>query len=145
MESVRVYPRSIFESTNPDYHVQAAVTDLQQTFENLVRFLFGDIQMRWVPGSFPFTDPSLELEIFFNGEWMEMLGSGLIHKNVLKNGGRGEDEIGWAAGIGIERFAMLLYDITDIRLFWSEDDRYKNNLNFFLFLSKMNKQIKIIL
>ena len=123
MESVRVYPRNIFTSTNPDYHLQTVVVDLQQTLENLVKFLFGNIQMRWVPGSFPFTDPSYELEIFFNGEWMEMLGCGIIHKNVLKNGGRSEDEIGWAAGLGIERFAMLLFGITDIRLFWSEDNR----------------------
>jgi len=77
--------------------------------------------MRWVPAYFPFTEPSLELEIFFRNQWMEMLGCGILRKNVMKNFNRPDDEIAWASGCGLERFAMLLFDINDIRMFWSTD------------------------
>ena len=83
--------------------------------------------MRWVDENFPFTDPSIELEVFFNDEWVEILGSGVILDGVMKNGGRNlENEVGWAFGLGLERWAMKLFDINDIRLFWSEDDRFLN-------------------
>ena len=81
--------------------------------------------MRWVDENFPFTDPSIELEVYFNDEWVEILGSGVILDGVMKNGGRNLDnEVGWAFGLGLERWAMKLFDINDIRLFWSEDDRF---------------------
>ena len=70
---------------------------------------------------FPFTEPSLELEIFWNDDWMEMLGCGILRRKVLNNFGRPETEISWASGCGLERFAMLLFEINDIRYFWSED------------------------
>lgn len=54
-----------------------------------------------------------------------MLGCGVIHKDVLSRSGRGE-EIGWAAGLGLERFAMRLFKVPDVRLFWSEDERFLN-------------------
>jgi len=66
----------------------------------------------------------LELEIFFNNQWLEMLGCGILKKEVLKNFGRPENEIVWASGCGLERFAMLLFNITDIRIFWSRDRRF---------------------
>jgi phenylalanyl-tRNA synthetase alpha chain len=53
--------------------------DLQSTLSNLAKFLLGDnIQTRWVPAYFPFTDPSLELEVYYRDEWMEMLGCGIL-------------------------------------------------------------------
>jgi phenylalanyl-tRNA synthetase alpha chain len=59
------------------------------------------------------------------GEWMEMLGSGILHRGVLGMAGvDGEEYIGWASGIGLERFAILMYGIPDIRYFWSEDKRF---------------------
>lgn len=62
---------------------------MQTTYENLVRYLFGtEIEMRWVPAFFPFTEPSLELEIFWNGEWLEMLGCGILRRDVMNNFGR---------------------------------------------------------
>lgn len=65
--------------------------------------------MRWVPAYFPFTEPSLELEIFWNGEWLEMLGCGILRQDVMKNFNRPSDEIAWASGCGLERFAILLF------------------------------------
>lgn len=81
--------------------------------------------MKWIDEYFPFTDPSLELEIFFNDDWVEILGSGVILDGVMQNGGRNiEKECGWAFGLGLERWAMKLFEIPDIRLFWSQDKRF---------------------
>jgi len=124
MEAVRIFNKEQFKIKQDDVIISEVASDLQRTLESLVKSLFGDLQMRWVPAYFPFTDPSFELEIYFNDEWMEMLGCGVIHKDVMKNGNRRKDEIGWAAGLGLERFAMLLFGINDIRLFWSDDKRF---------------------
>ena len=81
--------------------------------------------MKWIDEYFPFTDPSIELEIFFNDDWVEILGSGVILDGVMINGGRNIDkEVGWAFGLGLERWAMKLFEIGDIRLFWSQDERF---------------------
>ena len=80
--------------------------------------------MRWIPAYFPFTNPSLELEIYFNDQWIEMMGCGVIHTDLMEASGRDEYEIGWASGLGLERFCMKLFDIPDIRSFWSSDQRF---------------------
>lgn len=83
--------------------------------------------MRWVEAYFPFTEPSIELEIFYNNEWLEVLGSGVIHDRVMGNGSKDiNSQVGWAFGLGLERWAMKLFDINDIRLFWSQDPRFIN-------------------
>lgn len=61
--------------------------------------------------------------MFFDGKWVEMLGCGVIHQSVLDRSGRGTER-GWAAGLGLERFAMRLFKIPDVRLFWSTDKRF---------------------
>jgi phenylalanyl-tRNA synthetase alpha chain len=81
------------------------------------------VKARWVQAYFPFTSPSFELEIFWKGEWLELLGSGIVNQPILNNAGL-NDHVGWAWGIGVERLAMLLFDIPDIRLFWSKDKRF---------------------
>ena len=85
------------------------------------------MQARWIEAYFPFTSPSFELEILWaaghGNEWLELLGSGVVKQSVLDNAGL-QDHIGWAWGVGIERFAMLLFGIPDIRLFWSTDPRF---------------------
>jgi len=97
---------------------------LKYCLEELVQYLFGeDVETRWVDAYFPFTHPSWEMEVKFNGEWMEMLGCGVLEQGILQQAGVG-DRIGWAFGLGLERFAMKLYNIPDIRLFWSEDRRF---------------------
>ena len=104
--------------------VRVMEIDLKQTLEDLVRQLFGkDIQTRWVSAYFPFTHPSYELEIYFRGEWMEMLGSGIMRQKILVNGGA-ENKVGWAFGLGLDRLAMLLFNIPSIRLLWSTDPRF---------------------
>ncbi|KAK9823346.1 hypothetical protein WJX72_002080 [[Myrmecia] bisecta] len=122
MEGVRVF--------SPDEVAAAGVSgsqlaedDLKHTLEGLARHLFGDVEMRWVDAYFPFTDPSFELEIFFKGEWLEVLGCGVVQQQILDaNGHRGNQ--GWAFGLGLERLAMVLFDIPDIRLFWTDDQRF---------------------
>ncbi|KAF3915017.1 hypothetical protein AA313_de0210468 [Arthrobotrys entomopaga] len=82
-----------------------------------------NVILRWVSAYFPFTSPSYELEVLWNGEWLEVLGCGVIKQDLLNYAGQG-DKIGWAFGLGIERIAMLMYGIPDIRLFWSNDERF---------------------
>jgi phenylalanyl-tRNA synthetase alpha chain len=81
------------------------------------------LKVRWVEAYFPFTSPSWELEVFWQGDWLEILGCGVTKQDLLINAGV-PDQLGWAFGIGLERVAMLLYSIPDIRLFWSEDPRF---------------------
>ena len=98
--------------------------DLKQTLESLVGDLFGhDIETRWSSCYFPFTHPSYELEIKFKGEWLEVLGSGVMRQEILRHGGA-ETKVGWAFGLGLDRLAMLLFNIPDIRLLWSKDRRF---------------------
>lgn len=123
MEGVRVWRRDELP-VDAGAAQEAVVQDLKDTLEGLARRLFGDVPMRWVDAYFPFTDPSLELEIFWDGDWLEVLGCGMIEPAVLTNGQRGDD-IGWAFGLGLERLAMVLFGVTDIRLFWSADERFR--------------------
>ncbi len=81
------------------------------------------LKVRWVEAYFPFTSPSWELEVHWQGEWLELLGCGIVQQQILHNAGVG-DRMGWAWGLGVERLAMLLFGIPDIRLFWSEDPRF---------------------
>ena len=126
MEGVRIFD---IEETLGTKDIQEAklITerDLKQVLENLARHIFGDVEMRWSTDHFPFTDPSLELEVFFKGEWLEVLGCGVIYDGVMKAADRDVSrQCGWAFGLGLERWAMKLFEIDDIRLFWSKDPRF---------------------
>ncbi|CAG9859412.1 unnamed protein product [Phyllotreta striolata] len=100
--------------------------ELKETLFQLAKELFGkDVKYRWVDTVFPFTQPSWELEIFHNDEWIEVLGCGIMQQAILNNAGV-KDKIGWAFGLGLERLAMCLYKIPDIRLFWSNDTGFLN-------------------
>lgn len=81
------------------------------------------LRIRWVEAYFPFTSPSWELEVFWQGDWLELLGCGITKQVLYINAGV-PHKMGWAFGIGLERVAMLLYSIPDIRLFWSKDPRF---------------------
>ncbi|RPB05553.1 phenylalanyl-tRNA synthetase [Choiromyces venosus 120613-1] len=81
------------------------------------------LRVRWVEAYFPFTSPSWELEVYWQGNWLELLGCGVVQQSLPKNAGV-PDKIGWAFGVGLERVAMLLFGIPDIRLFWSLDKRF---------------------
>ncbi|EOD06090.1 phenylalanine tRNA synthtetase [Emiliania huxleyi CCMP1516] len=97
--------------------------DLKRTLEGLCDALFGPVEKRWIDEYFPFTEPSFELEIYYNGDWMEVLGCGVIHSGVLSNCDLSHRH-GWAFGLGLERLAMVLFEIPDIRLFWTGDERF---------------------
>ena len=89
------------------------------------------IKTRFRPSYFPFTEPSAEMDIMFNGKWLEVLGCGMVHPNVLKNVNINPKKYsGFAFGLGIERFAMLAYQIKDLRIFFENDinflDQFKN-------------------
>jgi phenylalanyl-tRNA synthetase alpha chain len=117
MEGVKVF------DTNVTTCSDVVLEDLQHTLEGLAKHLFGPVECRWVDEYFPFTHPSVELEILYRGEWMEVLGCGVMRPEIhqLEN-----NQQAWAFGLGLERLAMILFDIPDIRLFWSEDPRFWN-------------------
>ena len=101
------------------------VKDLEDVQVDLAKSIFGEkLEWKFLVDSFPFTDPSVEMDIMFKGEWMEVNGAGLVHQQVLRNFGIDPEVYnGWAFGFGIDRLAMVKMDIPDIRLLWSEDPR----------------------
>ncbi len=106
------------------------VEDLQNVLIDVAKAVFGqEVKYRFNEDTFPYTDPSLEMEIDVNGKWIEILGSGVVKGSVLKNLGVDPDVYnGWAFGVGLERLAIVSMDLPDIRLLWSEDNRVKNRL-----------------
>lgn len=81
------------------------------------------LKARWIEAYFPWTAPSYEIEVWWKGDWLEMCGCGVERQHVLNNVGI-NDKVSWAFGIGLERMAMVLFGIPDIRLFWSQDSRF---------------------
>ena len=100
--------------------------DLKDTLYYFAKEMFGsDTKVRFRPSYFPFTEPSAEMDISWKNGWLEILGSGLVDPNVLKNCGIDPEEYsGFAFGMGIERIAMLKYGIDDLRLFSENDKRF---------------------
>lgn len=124
MEGVRVFTPQEWEAAGKDA-TEFAATELKAALEGLAKHLFGDVECRWIDAYFPFTEPSYELEIFFNGKWLEVLGCGVMQQIILeKNAESLKGHKAWAFGLGLERLAMVLFEVPDIRLFWSNDDRF---------------------
>ena len=99
--------------------------DLKNVEIDIAKSVFGEnVECKFLVDSFPFTDPSVEMDIRLAGEWIEVVGSGLVHRQVLKNFGL-DPEIynGWAFGFGIDRLAMVKMRIPDIRILWSDDPK----------------------
>lgn len=108
--------------------------NLKYTLEDFLKHMFGDVKIRFRPSFFPFTEPSTEVDIsciFCHGKgcrvcsntgWLEVLGSGIVDPNVFKSVGY-KDVSGYAFGLGIERFAMLLYGVPDLRSMFEGDMR----------------------
>lgn len=123
MEGVKLFTPDDYVGDSRD-KMEAIKVELKDSLEKLAEHLFGvNTTMRWTDTYFPFTEPSFELEILFEDEWLEVLGCGVIHPEVLQKAGRG-DEMGYAFGLGLERLAMVLFQIPDIRLFWTRDERF---------------------
>ena len=113
-------------------------SDIKGTLESFLRHMFGDeTQVRFRTSFFPFTEPSAEVDIscvMCGGEgcrvcshtgWLEILGCGMVHPNVLRINGYDPEQVqGFAFGMGVERIAMLLYGIGDLRLFFEDDIRF---------------------
>lgn len=122
MEGVRVFSEPEWTAAGMT-GAKLAEKDLKDALEGLAKHLFGNVECRWIDAYFPFTEPSFELEIFFNGKWLEVLGCGVMEQKILdKNYKPGHTA--WAFGLGLERLAMVLFDVPDIRLFWSNDERF---------------------
>ncbi|KAL3985710.1 tRNA synthetases class II core domain (F) family protein [Acanthocheilonema viteae] len=103
---------------------ECLIKDLKATLETLCHHIFGtNYDMRWVNADFPFTHPSFELEMYYQNRWIEVLGCGIMEQDLLRMAGI-VDKVGWAFGLGLERLAMILYGIPDIRLFWSRDSGF---------------------
>lgn len=119
---------NVMEEQQNSFIRRLLIDDLKETHENLMKYLFpNQSDMRWNPDRFPFTEPSYEMEVLLKGKWLEVLGSGIVHKGVLQNAGVDPNKyIGWASGVGLERLAMIMFNIPDIRLFWSTDPRFLN-------------------
>lgn len=100
------------------------IDDLKEVQIDVAKGIFGEnIEYKFLVDTFPFTDPSVEMDVMFNGEWMEVNGAGLVHPQVLKNFGLDPEVYnGWAFGFG-DRLAMVKMGIPDIRILWSEDPR----------------------
>jgi phenylalanyl-tRNA synthetase alpha chain len=143
----RVYRRDALDQTHsPVFHQveglavdrDISMGDLRGTLELFARELFGrDSRIRFRPSFFPFTEPSAEVDVLCFGckgagcrickasGWLEILGSGMVHPQVLHTVGYDPEEVtGWAFGMGVERVAMLRYGIDDIRLFYENDVRF---------------------
>ncbi len=100
-------------------------TDLRGTVQLFLEALFGDIEVRFRPSYFPFTEPSAEVDVRWQGQWLEVMGCGMIDPNVLKAVGCDPDVYsGFAAGLGVERLAMVQSKIDDIRRLYSSDLRF---------------------
>ena len=142
----RVYRRDALDMTHsPVFHQveglavdrDISMADLRGTLELFARELFGpDSRIRFRPSFFPFTEPSAEVDVLCfvckgagcrlckASGWLEILGSGMVHPQVLRTVGYDPEEVtGWAFGMGVERIAMLRYGIDDIRLFYENDLR----------------------
>ena len=109
----------------------SSFADLKGTLAEFVRAFFErDFQMRFRPSYFPFTEPSAEVDIRWDREdgaerWLEVLGCGMVHPNVLHNCGIDPERYtGFAFGMGVERFAMLRYGVNDLRQFFENDLRF---------------------
>ena len=99
---------------------------LKGLLEDFVKHFFsGDIATRFRPSYFPFTEPSAEVDIMGSRGWLEILGCGMVHPKVLENVGIDSNRYsGFAFGMGVERLAMLKYDIDDLRMFFENDIRF---------------------
>ena len=131
----RVYRNDYDQTHTPMFHQiellyvdkNANFTELKGLLHDFLRAFFEeDLQVRFRPSYFPFTEPSAEVDVMGkNGKWLEVLGCGMVHPNVLRNVGIDPNEYsGFAVGMGVERLTMLRYNVTDLRAFFENDLRF---------------------
>ncbi|GFZ42507.1 Phenylalanine--tRNA ligase, mitochondrial [Saitozyma sp. JCM 24511] len=119
-----------YQASHDPEHAAQIAQHLKHSLNGLIFRLFGHttqdgepLKVRWIEAFFPFTTPSYEVEVWWNGEWLELLGCGVVMQKTLDQAGVSHKS-GWAFGLGLERIAMVLFSIPDIRLFWSTDPRF---------------------
>ncbi len=131
----RVYRCDSDQTHTPMFHqVEGLVVDHNISFANLKAvlhqfvesFFERDAELRFRASYFPFTEPSAEVDVLWEeGRWLEILGCGMVHPNVLSNAGVDPEEFtGYAFGMGVERLAMLRYGVDDLRTFFENDLRF---------------------
>lgn len=131
----RVYRNDYDQTHTPMFHqMEGLMVDKHINFTHLKgilntfirRFFEEDLQVRFRPSYFPFTEPSAEVDVKGkNGKWLEVLGCGMVHPEVLRNVGIDANVYsGFAFGMGIERLTMLRYGVTDLRAFFENDLRF---------------------
>ena len=131
----RVYRCDSDQTHSPMFHQieglyvaeNTSFAELKGLLVNLLNEFFEkDLKVRFRPSYFPFTEPSAEVDVMGkNGKWLEVLGCGMVHPNVLRNVGIDPDEYtGFAVGMGVERLTMLRYNVTDLRSFFENDLRF---------------------
>lgn len=97
--------------------------------KDFIKHIFGDIETKFYPHNFPYVEPGMEVVIEWKGKWMEVLGCGMIHPEVLRNMGIDNKQFqGFAFGLGADRFAMLKTGIEDIRVLYHPDYRMISQL-----------------
>lgn len=133
----RVYRRDDIDATHSPIFHQVEILAIEErgnlhlghlkgTVDHFLKNMFGpDIKVRYRGSYFPFTEPSMEVDVFFRGKWLEVLGCGMVDPNVLEMAGIDPEKYsGFAAGFGVERFAMVTHQIPDIREFYNSDLRF---------------------
>ena len=137
-EAISARAHCIFHQVEGLYiNKNVSFAELKETLSYFTQALFGKSKIRLRPSYFPFTEPSAEVDIYWGLEtevdyritkgtgWLEIMGCGMIDPNVLRNCGIDPEEYsGYAFGMGIERIAMLLYQVSDIRMFFENDVRF---------------------
>ena len=137
---VRVYRNDYDQTHTPMFHqVEGLMVDENVSFAELKgilhdflnNFFEDDLKVRFRPSYFPFTEPSAEVDVMGkNGKWLEVLGCGMVHPNVLKAVNiDSEKYTGFAFGMGVERLTMLRYQVNDLRSFFENDLRFLKQFN----------------
>lgn len=156
-ENIEVEDKTEISESNPYQKIhdpkqaRLVTENLKHSLNSLLLKLFAraagvskenPLRVRWIEAFFPFTTPSYEVEVLFQGKWLEILGCGVVQQSTLDRASTlrradnqnfvclmsrsadAQGKLGWAFGLGLERIAMILYSIPDIRLFWSQDPRF---------------------
>jgi phenylalanyl-tRNA synthetase alpha chain len=136
----KVYRNDYDQTHTPMFHqVEGLMVDKNVSFTHLKgilhdflhNFFEEDLEIRFRPSYFPFTEPSAEVDVKGkDGKWLEVLGCGMVHPNVLKSAGIDPEQYtGFAFGMGVERLTMLRYGVTDLRAFFENDLRFLKQFN----------------
>jgi len=136
----RVYRNDYDQTHTPMFHQveglmvdkNVSFTDLKGILHDFLHHFFEEsLEVRFRPSYFPFTEPSAEVDVMGkNGQWLEVLGCGMVHPNVLKSVGIDpEVYTGFAFGMGVERLTMLRYGVNDLRAFFENDLRFLKQFN----------------